>query len=80
MVLRRRGEAGAASGPDGWADRRNLLVGGAVLILSAMVVMAVAGGATRVFNPHDDFHAYLSFPVKMLEAGWLEGPCTANDG
>ncbi len=71
MVVRRRIQGRKRPDRMFVLDRRSLLIGGAALVLSVMTLMAVVGGAARVFNPHDDFHAYLSFPVKMLEAGSL---------
>jgi len=52
-------------------SRRNLLFVCGILLLAAMLAATFTGAESFRFNPHDDMHAYLVFPSKMIEAGSL---------
>ncbi|HKT80051.1 MAG TPA: hypothetical protein VJP86_07505 [Vicinamibacterales bacterium] len=51
-----------------WPRWAGVAVVGAGIV---MIALSVVGGAVHAFNPHDDLHAYLDFPVRMLQTGSL---------
>lgn len=42
-----------------------------LVVLGSLLLVSAGDSAWVDFNPHDDHHAYLTFPVKMLESGAL---------
>lgn len=56
-----------------WRDGRRASPGGllADLALFALVLLLLINQLGVAFNPHDDIQAYLVFPKRILQEGWL---------
>jgi hypothetical protein len=53
--------------------QRPALAAVAVLIVAMLLLVYAVNVCSKYFNPHDDLHAYLVFPTKMIQTGTM-GP------
>jgi len=66
----RRASGGLSTEPV-WNKAANLMYSGLIILVFFFLVMALM--PARSFNLHDDFHAYLMWPIRMLQTGSLGG-------